>query len=103
VSSIVGVADVSKLRCNDCAIDHPSQLQHDCLLPDDILTDMHFDDGMKTVNSTAVIRDWVPLLLEVDLTQSDVAPQQLGAIKSWFEEYPSERWRNVKRTFFGVA
>ena len=39
-----GVAELSKLRCHDCKIDHPSQLQHDCLLPDDILINMHFDE-----------------------------------------------------------
>ena len=38
-----GVADLSKLRCNGCEIDHPSQRQHDCLLPDYIVIDMHFD------------------------------------------------------------
>ena len=59
---------------------------------------MHFDEDLEKVNYTAVIRDWLTLLLEVDLTQSDVAPEQLNAIKSWLEEYPSERWRNnVKR------
>ena len=54
-----GVAELSKLRCNGCEIDHPSQLQHDCLLPDDILIDMHFDEAVEKVNSTAVIRDWL--------------------------------------------
>ena len=60
---------------------------------------MHFDEAVDKVNSTAVIRDWLTLLLEVDLRQSDVAPEQLNAIKSWLEEEsPSERWRNnVKR------
>ena len=92
-----GVAELWKLRCNGSEIDHPSQLQHDCLLPD-ILIDMHFDEAVDTFNSTAVIRDWLTLLLEVDLIQSDVAPQQLDAIKSWLEEFPSGRWRNnVKR------
>ena len=92
------VADLSKLRCNGCEIDHPSQLKHDCLLPDDILIDMHFDEAVEKVNSTAVIRDWLTLLLEVDLRHSDVAPEHLDAIKSWLEESPSERWRhNVKR------
>ena len=57
-----GVAELSKLRCNGCEIDHPSQLQHDCLLPDDILIEMHFDEAMEKVNSTAVIRDWFTLL-----------------------------------------
>ena len=94
-----GVAELSKLRCYGCEIDHPSQLQHDCLLPDDILIDMHFDEAVEKVNSIAVIRDWLTLLLEVELRQSDVAPEQLNAIKSWLgEESPSERWRNnVKR------
>ena len=89
-----GAAELSKLRCNCCEIDHPSQLQHDCLLLDDILIDMHFDEAVEKVKSTAVIRDWLTLLLEVDLTQSDLAPEQLNATKSWLEEYPSERWRN---------
>ena len=89
-----GVAKLSKVRCNGCEIDHPSQLQHDCLLPGDIFIDMHFDEALENVNSTAVIRDWLTLLLEVNLTQSDVAPELLNAIKSWLEEYPSERWRN---------
>ena len=81
-----------------CEIDHPSQLQHHCLLPYDILIDMHFDETVEKVNSTAVIRDWFTLLLEVDLRQSDVAPEQLNAIKSWLEESPSGLWRNnVKR------
>ena len=93
-----GFAELSKLRCYGCEIDHPSQLQHDCLLPDDILIDMHFDEAVDKVNSTAVIRDWLTLLLEVDLRQSNVAPEQLNAIKSWLEESPSELWRNnVKR------
>ena len=84
-----GVAELSKLRCNGCEIDHPSQLQHDCILPDDILIDMHFDEAVEKVKPTAVIRDWLTLLLEVDLIQSDVAPEQLNAVKSWLEEYPS--------------
>ena len=93
-----GVTERSKLRCNGCEIDHPSQLQHDYLLPGDILINMHFYEAVEKVNSTAVIRDWLTLLLEVDLTQSDVAPEQLNAVKSWLEEYPLERWRNnVKR------
>ena len=59
---------------------------------------MHFDEAVEKVNSTAVIRDWLTLLLEVDLRQSDVSPEQFNAIKSWLEEAPSERWRNnVKR------
>ena len=93
-----GVAELSKLRCNGCEIDHPSQLQHDCLF-DDILINIHFDEAVEKVNYTSVIRDWLSVLLEVDLTQSDVAPEQLNAIKSWLEEYPSEQYRNnVKRT-----
>ena len=87
-------ADLSKLRPNGCEIDHPSHLQHDCLLPYDILIDMHFNEAMEKDNSTAVIRDWLTLLLEVDLRQSDVAPQKFDTIKSWLEENPSERWRN---------
>ena len=47
---------------------------------------MHFDGAVDKVNSTAVIRDWLTLLLEVDLRQSNVAPEQLNAIKSWLEE-----------------
>ena len=93
-----GVADLSKLRCYGCEIDHPSQRQHDCLLPDDILIDMHFDEAVEKVNSTAVIRDWLTLLLDVNLSQSDVSPEQLNSIKSWLVESHSERWRNnVKR------
>ena len=93
-----GVAELSNLRCYGCEIDHPSQRQHDCLLPEDILIDMHFDEALEKVNSTAVIRDWLTFLLEVNLTQSDVALEQLITVKSWLEEYPSEQWRNdVKR------
>ena len=93
-----GVADLSKLRCYGCEIDHPSQRQHDCLLPDDILIEQHFDEAVEKVNSTAVIRDWLTLLLDVNLSQSDVSPEQLNAIKSWLVESHSERWRNnVKR------
>ena len=92
-----GVAELLKLRCYGCEIDNPSQLQHDCHLPYDILIDMHFDEAVEKVNSTAVVRDWLTLLLEVDLRQSDLAPEQLDAIKDWLEESPSERWRhNVK-------
>ena len=47
---------------------------------------MHFDEAVEKVNSTAVIRDWFTLLLEVELRQSDVAPEQLNAIKSWLGE-----------------
>ena len=93
-----GVPDLSKLRCFGCEIDHPSQRQHDCLLPDDILIDMYFDEAVEKVNSTAVIRDWLTLLLDVNLSQSGVSPEQLNAIKSWLVESHSERWRNnVKR------
>ena len=87
-----GVAELSKLRCYGSEKDHPSQRQHDCLLPDDILIAMYFDEALEKVNSTAIIRDWLTLLLEVDLTQSDVASEQLNAVKSWLEEYPSEQW-----------
>ena len=67
-------------------------------MPNEILIDMHFDKDVEKINYTAVISDWLTLLLEVELTQSDVAPQQLNAIKSWLEEHSSERWRNnVKR------
>ena len=89
-----GVAELLKLRCNGCELDHHGQLKHDCLLPDDIVIDMDFDEDVKKVNSTSVIRDWLTLLLEVDLTQADVAPEQLNAINSWLEEYPSELSRN---------
>ena len=59
---------------------------------------MQFEEAVDKVNSTAVIRDWLTRFLEVDLTQSDVVPEQLNAVKSWLEEYPSEQWRNnVKR------
>ena len=93
-----GFADLSKLCCNGWKIDHHSQFQHDCLLPDDILIDMHFGEAMEKVNSLNVVsRDWLTLLLEVDLTKSDVVHEQLDVIKSWLEESPSERWRhNVK-------
>ena len=85
-----GVDELTKLRCYGCEKDHPSQRQHDCFL--------YFDEALEKVNSTAVIRDWLTLLLEVNLTQSDVALEQLNAAKSWLEEYPSEQWRNnVKR------
>ena len=59
---------------------------------------MHFDEAVKKVNSIVLIGDWLTLLLEVDIRQSDVAPEQLDAINSWLEESPSERWQNnVKR------
>ena len=65
---------------------------------------MHFDEAVEKVNSTAVIRDWLTLLLEVDLTQFDVAPEKLCAIKSWLEDSASERWRNnVKRMVLTTA
>ena len=54
-----GVADLSNLRCNVCEINYPSQLQHDSLLPDDILIDMHFDEAVKKFNFSAIIRDLV--------------------------------------------
>ena len=93
-----GVDELTKLRCYGCEKDHPSQRQHDCLLPEYILIDMYFDEALEKVNSTALIRDWLTLLLEVNLTQSDVALEQLNAVKTWLEEYPSEQWRNdVKR------
>ena len=93
-----GVDELTKLRCYGCEKDHPSQRQHDCFLPEDILIDIYFDEALEKVNSTAVIRDLLTLLLEVNLTQSDVAPEQLNAAKSWLEEYPSEQWgNNVKR------
>jgi len=58
-------------------------------LPEDILIDMHFDEVLEKANYTAVIRDWLTFLLEVNLTQSDVALEQLNTVKSWLEEYPS--------------
>ena len=55
------------------------------------LIDVRFGEAVERVNFTAVIRDWLTLLLEVDLRQSDVAPEQLDAIKSWLEESHSDR------------
>ena len=93
-----GVDEATKLRCYGCEKDHPSQRQHDCFLPEDILIDMYFDEALEKVNSTAVSRGWLTLLLEVNLTQSDVVLEQLNDVKSWLEEYPSEQWQNnVKR------
>ena len=66
-----GVAELSKLRCYGCEIDHPSQRQHDFLLPEDILIDMYFDEALEKVNSTAVIRDWLTLLLTRNGFKSD--------------------------------
>ena len=78
-----GVDELTKLRCYGFdEKDHPSQRQHDCFLPADILIDMYFDEALEKVNSTAVIRDWLILLLELNLTQYDVAPDQLNAVKS---------------------
>ena len=89
---------LSKLRCNGCEIDHRSKLQHDYLLPDDILIDMHFDEAVEKINSTAVLGVWLALLLEVDLRYFDVTPELFDVIKIWSEESPSERLRhNVKR------
>ena len=59
---------------------------------------MHYDEAVEKVNSTAVFRDWLILLLDVYLTKSDVVPEQLNVVNSWLDEYPSDRWRNnVKR------
>ena len=59
---------------------------------------MHFDGAVDKVNSTAVIRDWLTLLLEVNLTQSDVVPEQLCDTNRWLEDSASELTRNnVKR------
>ena len=57
-----GVNDPSNLRCNGSEIDHPSELQNDCLLPDDVLIDLYFDEAVEKVRSTAVIRYWLTLL-----------------------------------------
>ena len=59
---VCGVAELSKLRCNGCEIDNPSQLQHDCLLPDDIFIDMQFDEAVEKVNYSAFIGEWFTLL-----------------------------------------
>ena len=48
------IADLSKLPCNDCEIDDPNQRRNDCLLPDDVLLDMHFDEAMDKVSSVDV-------------------------------------------------
>ena len=89
-----GVAELSKLRCNGCEIDHPSHLHHDCLLPDDILIDMHFDGAVEKINTAAVIRDWLTLLLEVDLTQSEVATKRkIGMAVSPPEVYTDQTSR----------
>jgi len=61
-----GVAELSKLRCNSCDIDHPSQLHRDFLLSGDILIDMNFNEAVQKA-LTEVIIDWLTLLLEVDL------------------------------------
>jgi len=64
---------------------------------------MHFDEAVEKVNSTAVIIDWLTLLLEENLTQSDVAPKQLNAVKSWLEENPSEQLRNNVKSMILAA
>ena len=93
-----GVAELSKLRCNGCEIDHPSQPQHDCILPDDILIAMHFDEAVEKVNSTAVIRDWLNPFTRGRSYTIRRGTRTVKRRKRWLEEYPSERWRNnVKR------
>ena len=55
-----------------------------------ILIDMQFNEVVEKCNSTAIIRDWFTLLLQVYVRQSHVPPQQLNSIKSWLEEGLSE-------------
>ena len=43
-------------------------------IPNHILIDMHFNEVVEKVNSTAVIRDWFTLLLQVYVRQSHVPP-----------------------------
>ncbi len=74
------IFELSRRQCRGCEIDHPSQFHHDCMLSDDIQICMHFDEAVETVNSTAVVKDCLSVLLDAGVKLSDVTVEQLCKI-----------------------
>ncbi len=49
---------------------------------------------VEAINSTAVMKDWLCVLLDAGLKLSDLTSDHLCAIGSWLQEPFSEEWRN---------
>ena len=62
-------------------LSQPIQKIHHCQLPGDILIYFYFDEALQDINTTVVSRDWLIVLVNVNVNLSDLTADQVCAVK----------------------
>lgn len=78
--------DVSIIECYGCYVNHPSQVQHSCLM-ETSLTHLwtYFDEALEKVNMDIVLNEWQKEIAVLDIP--------FDSVKSLYELMISFEWR----------
>jgi hypothetical protein len=89
------LGDVVKQECYGCEVDHPSQVQHSCIMYDTHEhIEMYFHKLMSTVSEDQIRLAWSDIVDSLNICPELVALQKLKIYdKNYLDTMKTELWR----------
>ena len=86
-------------NCYGCEVDHPSQLQHHCLMYDrEESIYMYFEELLSAVNEDDILLSWSEIVDTLDISPELVVLHKLKIYdKDWLATMKSEQWKTKIR------
>ena len=93
------LAPTVKQNCYGCEVDHPSQLQHYCLMYDvEEHIYMYFDDMMAAVDEDNILLSWSEIVDTLDVPPELLAMHKLKIYdKDWLATMKTDQWKTKHR------
>ena len=96
---------VVKEQCHGCEIDHPSQVQHSCVMyEEDDHVIMYFHDMLKKIDEQSIISVWCDLMNQLDISFElvDLQKQKI-CCKDWLQTMKTSKWEEkIKETILTI-
>lgn len=86
---------IVKQECYGCEVDHPSQVQHSCVMHDsDEHVGMYFDLLLAAVNEDLILLSWSEIMESLNICPELLAMQKLKIYdRDWLETMKNEQWQ----------
>lgn len=97
---------IVKENCYGCEVDHPSQLQHACLIYDhEESIYMYFDELLSAVNEDSILLSWSEIVDALEISPEVVALHKLKIYdKDWLATMKTEQWKaKMKKIVLSIS
>ena len=93
-------------NCYGCEVDHPSQLQHHCLMYDsEEHTYMYFDELMTVVDEDNILLCWSEIVDTLDIPPELLAFHKLKIYDNdWLATMKTHQWKtNIRKMVVSIS